>query len=290
VICVDDYENDVGNLCAALRKGIGEVISTIGIHESGATAAAVSSSGSARAAEIFHTEAFRRRRRRAGFASSTPIPTAATSLTGTKKRSQARQFRFYPKVYKAGSQQPTDRDLRGVLTEGGSWRRRARSRCAHHGLRKEPDRDPVDPSMGRSVGHHDTRVISSMSFGSQSEPAFRAICPRRQGINILCSTEGGDPDMYGKFRKWRGQQVASGRFVSPPNAQLLVRRRDQDRPGAKPARAAPARQKVSGRWPRPERHARHGLICPRTTTTCTRSGPGELIDELKRSTPTCASR
>src|SRR4051794_30870715 len=33
VICVDDYENDVANLCSALRKGIEKVISTIGIHE-----------------------------------------------------------------------------------------------------------------------------------------------------------------------------------------------------------------------------------------------------------------
>ena len=33
VICVDDYDADVSNLCSALRKGIEKVISTIGIHE-----------------------------------------------------------------------------------------------------------------------------------------------------------------------------------------------------------------------------------------------------------------
>ncbi len=84
------------------------------------------------------------------------------------------------------------------------------------GLRKEPDREPVDPaSVDASVGHHDYPiVISSMSFGSQSEPAFRAYAEAGKAINILCiNGEGGEiRDMYGEYRKWRGQQVASGRF------------------------------------------------------------------------------
>ena len=33
VICVDDYEDDISNICSALRKGIEKVISTLGIHE-----------------------------------------------------------------------------------------------------------------------------------------------------------------------------------------------------------------------------------------------------------------
>ena len=53
-----------------------------------------------------------------------------------------------------------------------------------------------------------------MSFGSQSEPAFRAYAEAAKAINILCiNGEGGEiRDMYGQYRKWRGQQVASGRF------------------------------------------------------------------------------
>ena len=53
-----------------------------------------------------------------------------------------------------------------------------------------------------------------MSFGSQSEPAFRAYAEAAKAINILCiNGEGGEiQDMYGRYRKWRGQQVASGRF------------------------------------------------------------------------------
>jgi glutamate synthase (NADPH/NADH) large chain len=74
----------------------------------------------------------------------------------------------------------------------------------------------VDPSrVDASIGHHDYPVvISSMSFGSQSEPAFRAYAEAAKAINILCiNGEGGEiQDMYGRYRKWRGQQVASGRF------------------------------------------------------------------------------
>jgi glutamate synthase (NADPH/NADH) large chain len=78
------------------------------------------------------------------------------------------------------------------------------------------DREAIDPaSVDTSVGHHDYPiVISSMSFGSQSEPAFRSYAEAAKQINILCiNGEGGEiRDMYGRYRKWRGQQVASGRF------------------------------------------------------------------------------
>ena len=59
VICVEDYETDVGNLCAALAKGIEKVISTIGIHEVRGYARQFSSIGvKPELAEIFQTEAF----------------------------------------------------------------------------------------------------------------------------------------------------------------------------------------------------------------------------------------
>ena len=59
VICVDDYSEDVSNLCAALRKGIEKVISTIGIHEVRGYARQFSSIGvRPELAEIFGTQAF----------------------------------------------------------------------------------------------------------------------------------------------------------------------------------------------------------------------------------------
>ena len=85
-----------------------------------------------------------------------------------------------------------------------------------HIMRLRPDREPIEPTgVDAGIGHHDYPiVISSMSFGSQSEPAFRAYAEAAKAANILCvNGEGGEiRDMYGRYRKWRGQQVASGRF------------------------------------------------------------------------------
>src|SRR5690606_7138403 len=59
VICVDDYAQDISNICAALRKGIEKVISTIGIHELRGYARQFSSIAiKPELAEIFQTEAF----------------------------------------------------------------------------------------------------------------------------------------------------------------------------------------------------------------------------------------
>ena len=221
VICVDDYENDVNNLCAALRKGIEKVISTIGIHEVRGYARQFSSIGiKPELAEIFRTEAFAATEKGGtGFAELDADTDARHQiLTGDEEAKPAKTFRFYPKVYKAA-----------IAAANGSagfdeYSQKVREQEAHSpismrhimGFRKEPDRQPVDPSqVDASVGHHDYPVvISSMSFGSQSEPAFRAYAEAAKRINILCiNGEGGEiQDMYGKYRKWRGQQVASGRF------------------------------------------------------------------------------
>ncbi|NPA93866.1 MAG: glutamate synthase [Thermodesulfobacteria bacterium] len=66
-----------------------------------------------------------------------------------------------------------------------------------------------------SIGHHDMPiVIAAMSFGSQGENSFRSYAEAAKKVNIICMNgEGGEiPDMLGKYRKNRGQQIASGRF------------------------------------------------------------------------------
>ncbi len=221
VICVDDYETDVSNLCSALRKGIEKVISTIGIHESRGYARQFSSIGvKPELAEVFQTQAFAASERGGtGFADLDADSDARHRILADDEESKpAKTFRFYPKVYKAA-----------IAASNGSagfdaYSAKVRELEAQNpismrhvmGLKKEPDRDPVDPStVDAGVGHHDYPiVISSMSFGSQSEPAFRAYAQAAKAINILCiNGEGGEiRDMYGDYRKWRGQQVASGRF------------------------------------------------------------------------------
>ncbi|HET8638874.1 MAG TPA: glutamate synthase-related protein [Solirubrobacterales bacterium] len=219
VICVEDYETDVSNLCAALRKGIEKVISTIGIHEVRGYARQFSSIGvKPELAEIFLTEAFAASRGGGtGFAElDEDTNERARILGGDEESKPAKTFRFYPKVYKAaiatanGSGSYEDYSLKVRELE------RANPISMRHIMGLKGDRDPVDPaSVDAGVGHHDYPVvISSMSFGSQSEPAFRAYAEAAKSINILCvNGEGGEiRDMYGQYRKWRGQQIASGRF------------------------------------------------------------------------------
>jgi len=220
VVCVEDYETDVANLCAALTKGIEKVISTIGIHEVRGYARQFSSIGvKPELAEIFQTEAFAASATGGtGFADLDEDSNArARALSGDDAAAKpAKTFRFYPKVYKAaiatangsGSYEDYSQKVRDLEHQSPISMR--------HIMGLKGDRDPVDPAnVDAGIGHHDYPiVISSMSFGSQSEPAFRAYAEAAKATNILCvNGEGGEiRDMYGLYRKWRGQQVASGRF------------------------------------------------------------------------------
>ncbi len=220
VICVEDYENDVSNLCDALKKGIEKVISTIGIHEVRGYARQFSSIGvKPELAEIFMTEAFAASEAGGvGFAAlDEDTNERARILAGDEEAKPAKTFRFYPKVYKAaiatangtGSYEEYSQKVRDLEQQSPISMR--------HIMALKGDREPLADAAGvdAGVGRHDYPVvISSMSFGSQSEPAFRAYAEAAKAINVLCvNGEGGEiRDMYGHYRKWRGQQVASGRF------------------------------------------------------------------------------
>jgi glutamate synthase (NADPH) large chain len=219
VICVEDYETDVSNLCAALRKGIEKVISTIGIHEVRGYARQFSSIGvKPELAEIFQTEAFAASERGgAGFAElDEDSSERARILAGEVEAKPAKTFRFYPKVYKAAIATANGSGSYEEYSEKVRDLERVSPISMRHVMALKGDREPVDPAgVDAGVGHHDYPVvISSMSFGSQSEPAFRAYAEAAKAINVLCiNGEGGEiRDMYGNYRKWRGQQVASGRF------------------------------------------------------------------------------
>jgi glutamate synthase (NADPH) large chain len=219
VICVEDYESDIGNLCAALKKGIEKVISTIGIHEVRGYARQFSSIGvKPELAEIFQTEAFAASEAGGvGFADlDQDSNERAHDLGGDEAAKPAKTFRFYPKVYKAAIATANGTGTYAEYSEKVRDLEQQSPISMRHIMGLRGDRDPVDPAgVDAGVGHHDYPVvISSMSFGSQSEPAFRAYAEAAKAINILCvNGEGGEiRDMYGHYRKWRGQQVASGRF------------------------------------------------------------------------------
>ncbi|HEX5928401.1 MAG TPA: glutamate synthase-related protein [Solirubrobacterales bacterium] len=221
VICVEDYESDVSNLCAALTKGIEKVISTIGIHEVRGYARQFSSIGiKPELAEIFQTEAFAASAKGGtGFADlDEDTNQRAHALSGDDAAAKpAKTFRFYPKVYKAAIATANGSGGYAEYSEKVRDLEQQNPISMRHIMGLKGDREPVaDPAtVDAGIGHHDYPiVISSMSFGSQSEPAFRAYAEAAKATNILCvNGEGGEiRDMYGHYRKWRGQQVASGRF------------------------------------------------------------------------------
>jgi glutamate synthase (NADPH/NADH) large chain len=219
VICVDDYEEDVANLCSALRKGMEKVISTIGIHEVRGYARQFSSIGiKPELAEIFQCETFATSEGAGvGFSNlDTDADARFHILAGDEEAKPTKTYRFYPKVYKAAIAAANGTASYDEYSEKVRELERQSPISMRHIVGLRSDREPIAPdSVDASVGHHDYPiVISSMSFGSQSEPAFRAYAEAAKQINILCiNGEGGEiQDMYGKYRKWRGQQVASGRF------------------------------------------------------------------------------
>ncbi len=77
------------------------------------------------------------------------------------------------------------------------------------------------------TGHDLPFVIASMSFGSQSETAYRAYAEAAKNLNIIAlNGEGGEiEDLMGRYPHNRGQQIASGRFgvnVTMLNASNLL--------------------------------------------------------------------
>ena len=219
VSLVDDYRTDVDNLAAALRKGIEKVISTIGIHEVRGYARLFSSIGlRPELTAIFDTPAYMGSK--AGGTGFAELDADADErqqvLTGETESKPAKTFRFYPKVYKAAIAAANGSATYAEYSEKVRQLEVEQPISLRHIVDVESDREPIpvdqaDPGVGL---HSYPIVISSMSFGSQGETAYRAYAEAAKRINIIAMNgEGGEiQDMYGKYPLWRGQQVASGRF------------------------------------------------------------------------------
>ena len=296
VICVDDYAEDVSNLCAALRKGIEKVISTIGIHEVRGYARQFSSIGvRPELAEIFGTQAFAASEK--GGVGFTDLDSDSDArhriLKGDEESKPAKTFRFYPKVYKAAVAAANGTASYADYSEKVRELEAESPISMRHVMKLSSDREPIDPAgVDPGAGQHDYPiVISSMSFGSQSEPAFRSYAEAAKATNILCvNGEGGEiQDMYGRYRKWRGQQVASGRFgVSAEmlNASYLAEIKIGQ--GAKPGEGGHLPGKKVSEKVAAARNAAPGtdLISPSNNHDLySIEDLAELIDELKTVNP-----
>src|SRR5206468_11864786 len=81
-------------------------------------------------------------------------------------------------------------------------------------LARPTDGEPERRAITKAGEHAAPMYISSMSFGSQGETAYRAYAEAMARMDLLCvNGEGGElPDLIGKYPRNRGQQIASGRF------------------------------------------------------------------------------
>jgi glutamate synthase (NADPH/NADH) large chain len=296
VICVDDYEKDISNLCSALRKGMEKVISTLGIHEVRGYSRLFSAIGlKAELVEIFETPGYYGSRAAGTGFADLDADTARRQriLAGEEEGKPAKTFRFYPKVYKSaiaaangslGFEEYSAKVRELEMEQPISMR---------HVMDLRSDRDPIDPSLvDPGVGHHSYPiVISSMSFGSQGEVAFRAYPEAAMRINVICiNGEGGEiRDMYGKYPLWRGQQVASGRFGVTSemlNSSYLVEIKIGQ--GAKPGEGGHLPAKKVSEKVAAARNASPGtdLISPSNNHDLySIEDLAELIDELKTANP-----
>ena len=148
------------------------------------------------------------------------------------------------------------------------------------------------PAADASVaGHRYPLVVSSMSFGSQGETAYRAYLEGAARAGVLClNGEGGEfADLIGRHAGHRGIQVASGRFgIAGPlvaSARYLEIKIGQ---GAKPGEGGhlPAR-KVSAKVAQ-ARNAQVGvdLISPSNNHDLySIEDLAQLIDELREASP-----
>lgn len=292
--CMDDYETDIINLCGALRKGMEKVISTIGIHELRGYSRLYSSIGlKPEITEILGTVNY--------FGSATggvgfdeldaDADERMVILAREMDSKPAKTFHFYPKVWKVANAVSNGTSAYDEYSEKVRQLEDESPVSLRHILDVKSDREPIADS-DPSVGIHDYPiVIASMSFGSQGETAFRAYAEAGKELNILSMNgEGGEPrDMIGKYPKWRGQQIASGRFGVTSeliNSSYMVEIKIGQ--GAKPGEGGhlPAR-KVTAKVAA-ARNASTGtdLISPSNNHDLySIEDLAELIDELKTANP-----
>ncbi|MEH7107628.1 glutamate synthase-related protein [Bacillus sp. JJ1764] len=212
------------NLYSALTKGLEKVISTIGIHELRGYGRLFSSIGVHESvAEVLNI---------VNFFGSKDIESNFEALKldsfkraedyQNEKERVGKTFHLFPRIWKSIGEVAATGDY-GVYRDKITEQESENPTTIRHLVDlKKSDKMVSSTEVDLRVGDHDLPfVISSMSFGSQNEIAFRAYAEGADRLNMVSlNGEGGEiKDMLGKYPKTRGQQIASGRFGV--NAELL---------------------------------------------------------------------
>ena len=204
------------NIVSALHKGLEKVVSTLGIHELRGYARCFSHIGlKPEVAKFFGTEGYMGSD--AGGLSLARLKADAGErywvARGEGKADLAKPQHFWPRLWKAAAEAANNAEKYAEFSRKVS----AQEKDMPVSLRHLLDFRRVAPVQDADVSIEEYQyplTISGMSFGSQGETAFRAYAEAAKRLDIVCMNgEGGEiPDMVGRYFKWRGQQVASGRF------------------------------------------------------------------------------
>lgn len=211
----------IRRLAEALQKGLEKVISTMGIHELRGYGRIFSSIGlKPELAEIFAVENFC-----GSFGGGYGFDELQAEAERRRKVALeleparlARTDHFNPPLWKVAWQVAQGLVPYARFAEKVEEEEAVNPVSLRHllGFRRVDDAREVDPwAVDTGItGHAYPILISSMSFGSQGETAFRAYAEAAYRLNIIClNGEGGEiRDMLGRYRYNRGQQIASGRF------------------------------------------------------------------------------
>lgn len=208
-------------LLSALQKGMEKVLSTLGIHEIRGYGRLVSAIGIA--PEVLHILGIpgfcASEGRGLDFARLDVLAEQGREIrAGESDRAKVKLPRMYPKVWKALARVATSERGYEEYAETCQALEDEQPVALRHAmgiqLAPEGERIPADQVSSRVGEHTLPYIISSMSFGSQGETPFRAYAEAAYRADMLCMNgEGGEiRDMYGKYPKHRGVQIASGRF------------------------------------------------------------------------------
>lgn len=214
-------EAAAGRLLDGLQKGIEKVLSTLGIHEIRGYGRLVSAIGIApEVLDVLGIPGFCASEGRGlDFARLDVLAEQGRQIrAGEESAGKVKLPRMYPKVWKALARVANSERGYDEFAETCQGLEDEQPVALRHAigiqLAPEGERIPAD-RVSSSVGDHQLPfLISSMSFGSQGETPFRAYAEAAYRADMLCMNgEGGEiRDMYGKYPKNRGVQIASGRF------------------------------------------------------------------------------
>lgn len=216
------------NLFVMQHTGIEKVMSTMGIHEVDGYGRLFASIGLAPdVADLFGIKNYcgseqaglsiaridEETRARLAARQAKAAKGATTKLSGTT--GLLREYRRQPYVWGAAGKVARKEERYENFIQKLSQIESANPVALRHLLDLQERSIVTRNTADTRIGNHSAPIfIAAMSFGSQGETTFRAYAEGAKRLKIIAMNgEGGEiPDMLGKYKEFRGQQVASGRF------------------------------------------------------------------------------